>query len=165
MSNVRYHGATGATVYLVVWKNDQAYKQTGAALENYSGAHWTASFYCIAATEVGAGRYHATAPTTLAAGWYTLDWRTQAGADPAVGDASAPVPQYFDGTNWGGEAAQILPGLVTNLANLDAAISTRAAPAAKMDWVDAPNATAMAVVRDGLRSGPIANENGGVGVI
>ena len=158
MTTAYYHDASGETIYLAIWNAaGQIYNRATPGFEAFAGGNWTAAKYCLAATEVGAGRYAAVMPA-LGVGWYTLDWRIEAGSSPAATDSGAASVQYWDGTNWGAWPQ----ALVAQIAgSLDTNVGSRAAPGAQMDWVNSPNSNAMAIVRNGLFA-PISTEAGGV---
>jgi hypothetical protein len=80
-------GAESAVTIYAVLRNasGQPYNTATPGFETYNASNYTS--YDIAMTEQGAtGDYFGNAPTGLSSAQYSIDYRKQAGASPAVSD-------------------------------------------------------------------------------
>jgi len=142
------HSVSALTLYAHLWNNvGQIYNTVAAAFETYLTAN--VADYDVAMTEQGtASRFYRGNFPAVAAGYYHVTIQQRVGASPAEADPYVGDGEHF----WNGTALFAFPdradytaSRASNLDNLNATVSSRAAPGDAMDLVvDAVDAAAVA---------------------
>lgn len=101
MASLTTISETDLTLYFVIRdQNALVWNTSTLALEAFSAGNYT--LYAHTSLEQGdTGFYYGNTSASLPAGHYRIDWRIQAGGDPAQSDQPlAYGSAYWDGTIW-----------------------------------------------------------------